>query len=298
MDMNFRMNRNLPKLLLIMMLTLLFFARPAAAQVEIRGTVYDLSQQYAMPGVSVISTSGIGTMTDSLGHYRIRVPSVDSIYFSYLGRATAKFAVREIPAGYPFDMSLQVAVDSLPSVFVQSRNYLLDSLETRKEYRKVFDYAPHYLNNMKMERRPGLGMGLDLDMLLDGKANRRMEAMQSRLIWQEQDNFIDHRWNRSIVRKLTGLESPLLDTFMRQYRPSYDFIQSCETEYEFYNYIQRWGRFFEEDWKIVHKQDSVVPAAAPATAPGGAKANEPGDVKAIAPAVKGAPGGGSGEQHD
>jgi hypothetical protein len=112
---------------------------------------------------------------------------------------------------------------------------------------------------MKMERRPGMGMGLDLDMLLNGKANRRMEAMQSRLIWEEQDKYIDHHWNLSIVHKLTGLESPALDTFMRQYRPSYDFIQSCETEYEFYQYIQRWGKFFEEDWKIAHKQDTVAP---------------------------------------
>jgi hypothetical protein len=152
-------------------------------------------------------------------------------------------------------MSLQVTVDSLPSVLVHGRNYLLDSLETRKEYEKVFNYAPHYLTNMKMERRPGMGMGLDLDMLLNGKANRRMEAMQSRLIWEEQDKYIDHRWNISIVRKLTGLESPALDTFMRQYRPSYDFIQSCATDYEFYQYIQRWGKFFDEDWKIVHKQE-------------------------------------------
>ena len=196
-------------------------------------------------------------MTDSLGHYKIRVLSGDSIYFSYLGRATARIAVAGIPAGYPLDMSLQVTVDSLPSVSVHGRNYLLDSIETRKEYAKVFNYAPHYLNNMKMERRPGMGVGLDLDMLLDGKAIRRMEAMQSRLIWEEQDKYIDHRWNMSIVHKLTGLESPALDTFMRQYRPSYDFIQSCETEYEYYQYIQRWGRFFEEDWRIAHKKDSV-----------------------------------------
>ncbi|HXB95112.1 MAG TPA: hypothetical protein VNU70_08135 [Puia sp.] len=261
---------NPPKLFLILAFTV-FFVRPAAAQVEIRGTVYDQTQQYAMPGVSVLSTSGIGTMTDSLGHYHIRVPSADSLYFSYLGRATARFPVRDLPAGYPFDMSLQVTVDSLPSVYVRSRNYLLDSLENRKEYQKVFDYSSHYLTNMKMERRPGVGMGFDLDMLLDGKANRRMEAMQSRLIWEEQDKYIDHHWNMSVVRKLTGLESPALDTFMRQYRPSYDFIKSCETDYEYYNYIQRWGKFFEEDWKLAHKQDSVMPmgGGAGGVAPGG-----------------------------
>ena len=237
------------------------WSQRAEAQVEITGTVYDQSMRFGMPRVSVLSASGMGTMTDSSGHYKIRVMSTDSIYFSYLGRGTAKFPVASIPAGYPFDMSLQVAVDSLPSVSVHGRNYLLDSIETRKEYEKVFNYAPHYVDNMKMERRPGFGVGLDLDMLFDGKANRRMEAMQSRLVWQEQDNYIDHRWNITIVRRLTGLESPALDTFMRQYWPSYEFIRSCETEYEFYKYIQRWGRFFEEDWRKAHPvMDSVGPA--------------------------------------
>ena len=77
--------------------------------------------------------------------------------------------------------------------------------------------------------------------------------MKSRLEWEEKDKYVDHHWNRAIVRKITGLEPPALDTFMRQYRPGYEFIRSCETEYEFYKYIQEWGRFFDEDWRIAHK---------------------------------------------
>ena len=244
---------NPPKRSLIAVFVLVFFAAPVLAQVEIKGTVYDVSQQYAMQGVSVVSTSGIGTMTDSMGRYRIVVPVTDSISFSYLGRGTAKFAVKGLPVGYPFDMSLQVAIDSLAPALVRSHNYREDSLENRKEYQKVFDYHANYLHNMKMERRAGFGMGLDLDLLLDGKANRRMEALQRRLEEEEQDKYIDHRWNKAVVKRVTGLEPPALDTFMRQYRPSYEFIQSCQTEYEFYKYIQEWGKFFAEDWRIAHK---------------------------------------------
>jgi hypothetical protein len=210
-----------------------------------------------MQGVSVISTSGKGTITDSLGRYRLLVPAGDSISFSYLGRGTAKYAVRDLPAGYPFDMALQVAVDSLPAAQVWSHSYRLDSLENRKEYEKVFNYEGGVMKNMKMGHRPGFGVGLDLDALLDPKANRRMEILKSRLEWEEQQKYIDHRWNQAIVRRVTGLESPALDTFMRQYRPSYDFIQSCETEYEFYKYIQEWGNFFKEDWKIAHKGAAI-----------------------------------------
>lgn len=82
----------------------------------------------------------------------------DSIYFSYLGRSTAKFPVKDIPSGFPFDMSLEVAVDSLPSVFVRSSNYRKDSLENRREYKKIFDYGADYLDNMKAGRRDGVGV--------------------------------------------------------------------------------------------------------------------------------------------
>ncbi|MBN9386328.1 MAG: hypothetical protein J0H74_36555 [Chitinophagaceae bacterium] len=221
-------------------------------QVQINGTVYDKSLQYAMRGVSVMGASGAGTMTDSLGHYHIRLSTGDSIYFSYLGRSTMKFPVKDIPAGYPFDMSLEVAVDSLPTAFVQSSNYRLDSLENRKEYKRIFEYQADYVDNMRAGRRGGFGVGLDFDLLLDGAKNRRMLAFQDRLQWEEKEKYVDHRFTKAIVKRVTGLESPALDTFMRQYRPSYDLIQSCETEYEFYKYILEWSRFFEKDWKATH----------------------------------------------
>jgi hypothetical protein len=249
---------NLPKLMqrlfLRSLLPVLFFlsAGTAFGQVQITGTVYDVSQRFAMIGVSVMGNSGIGTTTDSLGHYSIRLPAHDSIYFSYLGKSTSKFFVGDVPAGQPFDMALQVSIDSLPTAYVRSRNYLTDSLENRKEYAKVFNYQANTLTNMKMTQHAGLGVGLDMDMFFNGKERRRMEAFQTRLEEEEHDKYVDHKFTRAIVKKITGLDTPALDTFMKQYRPTYEFIQSCATEYEFYHYIQEWGKFFNESWKEDH----------------------------------------------
>lgn len=234
------------------MASILFTALTGVGQVLITGTVYDESQRYTMAGVSVLSTLGLGTKTDSAGKYRIRLALDDSIYFSYLGKSTMRFPVKEIGADRPFDMSLAVSVDSLPTVYVRGNNYLLDSLQTRKDYAKVFNYQANYLSNMKSNRRGGMGVGLNLDMFLNGKQNRRMEAFQKRLEEEEKDKFVDHRFSRAIVRRITGLDEPALDTFMVQYRPSQEFIQSCETDYEFYHYIQEWGKYFVEDWTVRH----------------------------------------------
>lgn len=241
----------LPRLRLLMVI-LFLSARPAFGQVVITGTVYDKSQKYTMAGVSVLSTSGLGTQTDSTGHYRLRLGLEDSIYFSYLGKTTLRFPAKEINPDQPFDMALAVSIDTLPAAFVRGNNYYLDSLETRKEYANVFNYGTPYFNSMKTTGRGGMGVGLNMDLLFSAKQNRRMEAFQDRLVWQEQENFVDHHFSKAIVRHVTGLTSPALDTFMVLYRPTKGFIQSCETEYEYYHYLREWSGYFVDDWKVRH----------------------------------------------
>ena len=200
-------------------------------QVEVSGTVYDRTQLFAMPRVSVLSASGKGTMTDSAGHYSIRLAAGDSVYFSYLGKATQMFPVKGSQPTYPLNISLAVTV-------VRPTMYRYDSLANRDEYRKVFEYSPEYLSGS------GAGVGFNLDMLFNAKKNRQLLALQRRLIEQEQDRYVDHRFTRTLVKKITGLEGSQLDMFMKLYRPTYEFILSCENDYEYYKYIKEWGQRF------------------------------------------------------
>jgi hypothetical protein len=89
-----------------------------------------------------------------------------------------------------------------------------------------------------------------------------MEAFQKRLEQEEKDKFVDHRFSRAVVKRITGLDEPALDTFMVQYRPSQEFIRSCETDYEFYHYIQEWGKYFVEDWAARHPDIPAMKHAA------------------------------------
>jgi hypothetical protein len=235
-------------------------ARSALGQVVIFGTVYDNSQKYTMAGVSVLTTSGLGTSTDSTGQYRIRMGLDDSIYFSYLGKSTLRFPAKEINPNQSFNMALAISIDSLPTAFVRGNNYFLDSLSTRKEYGKFFNYGGMpYFNSVKTSGRGGMGVGLNLDLLLNGAESRRMDAFQDRLIWQENENYIDHHFTRSMVRRVTGLESPALDTFMVLYRPTREFIQGCESEYQYYHYVREWSHYFADDWKERHPDIPAYP---------------------------------------
>ncbi|MEI9807248.1 MAG: carboxypeptidase-like regulatory domain-containing protein [Bacteroidota bacterium] len=212
-------------------------ARPASAQwFKIKGTVYDSSRNYAIELVTVLSTSGKGAFTNADGHYEIDVAEKDSIWFSYLGKPTKKFPVLKIANPFAFDISLQINVTVLKEVKVRQRNYKQDSAQNREDYAKVFNY-----------RKPGLrpsvtnmGVGFDVNEIINMfrfKKNRSMLSFQRRLLQEERDKFVDHRFSKALVRRLTGLTGNELDSFMHVFRPPYEFTM-LTNDYDFQEYIK------------------------------------------------------------
>lgn len=205
---------------------------------KIMGYVYDSSRNYPLEAVSVLSTSGKGTITNAEGHYQIEVTEKDSIWFSYLGKPTIKFPVLKIANTFEFDISLQVSIPTLKEVKIKPRNYKFDSLQNRKDYAKIFNYQKPKLKVVTPQY--GVGAGFDLDEIINMfrfKRNRSMASFQKRLLQEEQDKFIDHRFNKALVRRLTLLTGAELDSFMYIYRPSYTFTKMAG-DYEFQYYIK------------------------------------------------------------
>lgn len=224
-------------LLLLFIASAIALPKYAATQVRVSGTVYDASRAYTLPAVSVVSTSGHGTVTDSLGRYTIVVKESDSISFSFLNRPTAKFPVRGIPNIFQFDISLHVPASELPAVKVRPRNYRMDSMQNRIDYARIFDYKKP---GVDITTSPSGMVGLDLAQFINMfrfRQNRRMLAFQKRLLQEEADKFIDQRFNRAITRRITGLTGDSLLQFMQFYRPSYEFTQ-VSSDYEFLEYIK------------------------------------------------------------
>ncbi|MFZ1262994.1 MAG: hypothetical protein WAT34_05740 [Chitinophagaceae bacterium] len=210
----------------------------AAQTYTIRGVVYDSSRNYPLEAVSVLSTSGTGTITNSDGYYEISVMEKDSIWFSYLNKPTMKFSVLKITTPLAFDISLLVNVPTLKEVKIRPRNYKFDSVQNRRDYAKIFNYEKPKIKTVTPQY--GAGMGFDLDEIINifrFKRNRSMESFQKRLLLEEEDKFIDHRFNKALVRRLTQTEGNELDSFMRIYRPSYTFTKFAG-DYDFQYYIK------------------------------------------------------------
>jgi hypothetical protein len=202
--------------------------------------------------VSVMSASGRGTVTDSVGNYEITVPPDDSIFFSYLGRATAKYPVKNINSLNNFDIALHVDATELKEVNVMPRSYRNDSLRNRKDYEKYFDFRkPNPFKLSDGSAGLGMGAGFDLDQIIryfQFDRTKRLLAFQRRLEEDEQDKYIDHRFNPSMVLKVTHLQGDELDSFMVKYRPSYSFCIRA-TDYDLLEYTKLAFTEYQKDRK-------------------------------------------------
>ena len=220
---------------------LFLLAGTVKAQLTISGTVYDSSKVIPVKDVLVKSSGGMTATTDSTGHYNIGASDKDSLTFIYHNKPTARFAVRQIENIGSFDISLHIRVTekfrTLKEVRVFSKSFKQDSVANREEYAKIFNY-----------QRPGIKTsssdysgtpGLDLDEFINifrFKRNKQIKHLQNRLLDQEQENYINYRFNKVLVKRITHLDGNNLDSFMVRYRPDFTFTQTTSTV-NFYQYI-------------------------------------------------------------
>lgn len=213
----------------------------AEGQFTVSGTVYDSTKVVPVPDVMIKSTNGATTNTDSVGHYNLIVNDKDSLTFIYQNKPTARFAVKQIQDIGNFDISLRIRVDekfrTLKGVRVFSKSFKQDSIDNRQEYAKIFNYQKPGISTSTSDYAGGAGMDLDEFInIFRFKRNKQLKYMQNRLMEQEQERYINYRFNKTLVKRITRLEGKNLDSFMVVYRPDFYFVQNSTTVV-FYQYI-------------------------------------------------------------
>jgi hypothetical protein len=114
----------------------------------------------------------------------------------------------------------------------------------------VFNFDKGGIRFSSSNPEAGMSAGVDLDALINVfrfRRNRSMARFQERLIREEQHRYIDYRFNKTIVQRLTTLkEGPLLDEFMQRYRPEYELLTQV-LDIELYQYIQAAAKSFQRE---------------------------------------------------
>ena len=205
---------------------------------KLKGTVYDSTRTSPLISVTVLTSSGKGTVTDLYGNYEIEVKETDSVWFSYLNKPTVKYPVAKIFDATRFDIALHVNVPVLKEVIVKPRNYKMDSLQNRLDYAKAFNWE-------KPKLSPSVNsdgsVGFDLEEIIrmfQFRKNKSAASFRERLLEEEREKFIDHRFNKALVLRLTGLLGAERDSFMLRCRPSYEACLYA-SDYDFQLFIKK-----------------------------------------------------------
>jgi len=236
---------------LLLYIVVLLFVQTGSAQIQLSGTVYDSTKRNLVMGVQVICTCGTMSFTDSVGNYSIYVGEKDSVFFFFLNKPTQKFAVSAIKDFSAFDISISLHVPGrykqLKEIIVYGNTRRQDSIENRLQYDKVFNNDRSGIRFTGSNPDAGMSAGLDLDALINVfrfRRNKSMAMFQQRLIKEEQDRYINYRFNKNIVQRLTTLkEGALLDEYMQLYRPEYELMTQI-LDIELYLYIQETAKRF------------------------------------------------------
>jgi hypothetical protein len=215
---------------LVFFVFLLFICVNTNAQViTISGVVYDISGHQPIESV-IVNSSNSRTITDSLGRYVINAKPKDSLWFSLFGKNSQKFPIDTVTEPRNFNVMIHVSGYDLPEVKVRNSYYKLDSIQNRIDYAKYFNYqAPgiKLSNNQQLFGPAGLTLGFDLDAIINMFSfhkNRNLQYLQTRLVTQEHDKYIDYRFTKRFVQKITHLEGESLEKFMIFSRPSYELL--------------------------------------------------------------------------
>jgi len=215
----------------------------------VKGTVFDISKINYIEKVKVISSNGRFCYTDSLGRYSLFLNEKDSVCFFYNNKYSQQFSLQQINNPDNFDISLHIKVDgkynTLKEVTVISKTFEEERQENHQLNAAFFNYKKPGLN---ASISPSGAVGFDLDEIVNifrFKRNERLLSFQKRLQVEEEEKYINYRFSKNFIKRITGLSGAQLDSFFVWYRPSYSFIMKTD-ELSFNHYVLSAYRHFKK----------------------------------------------------
>lgn len=197
------------------------------AQQFLTGKIYGRGSGDTLISVSIHNiTTQRYDLSDEDGSYRIQVSPGDHVAFSSVGYKTDTLTITAsiLTADYP--IYLEIRPQTLKAVRVgEFSNYQLDSLDRHKEYSWVYD---HYNTPRVDHDRKGDGVGVEMNIFRNTSTSaKQRERLEKRLQKEEQEYYVDFRYNKDYVSRITHFKGDSLKAFMKKYRPSYDYCRKA-----------------------------------------------------------------------
>ena len=199
-----------------------------SGQQFLTGKIYKANSSEHLVSVSIHNiTQQRYDLSEEDGSYRIQAAPGDHISFSSVGYKADTITATASMLTAAHIVYLDVRAQTLQAVRVgQYSNYQLDSMDRRKEYAWVYDHE----NTPKVARdrqgADGVGVTLNIFRNTSSAAKQRIK-LEKRLEKEEEEYYVDSRYNKDYVTRITKLKGDSLLEFMRRYRPSYEYCRKA-----------------------------------------------------------------------
>jgi len=205
---------------------------PPATRQVLTGKIKRRSTNEVLPSVSIINRSQKKTnISDQGGNYRIPARPGDTIVFTSAGYRpdTALVSAWMFQEKNGYLVAMIPNLVELPTVHVDDAdNYKKDSIKRKEEYAWVY---PTHRRRLIGSETPEYGFGIivsPVDYFSARETQKR--RLRRRLKQEEIDYYVDFRFPRAYVARITGLTGDSLQTFMYRYRPSYKYCRNASNE--------------------------------------------------------------------
>lgn len=206
-----------------------FVFQTATAQTLLKGRVVDSKSDSAVSSANILNLANkIQSPAGIDGSYSIEAKEGDRIVISAVGYKPDTILVQYYMLASGYDIALDVQVGYLSNVTVIGNNYSADSLQRREDYRHILDKPARKLIGGST---PQYGVGLTMSPIsFFSSGSKQKRALKKKLLYDEEQAYVDVCFPRSWVSKITGLTGDSLQSFMLRYRPSYKFCREHNKE--------------------------------------------------------------------
>ena len=168
-------------------------------------------------------------LSEENGSYRIQAMPGDRVIFTMIGYRADTLTVTDDMLSGDYPVYLEPKAQTLQAVTVGSlSNYQLDSMARRNEYSWIYDHGKTPL--FERDRKGADGVGVNIELFRNASAaDKQRERLKKRLLKEEQEYYVDSRYSREYIARLTHLQGDSLQKFVTLYRPSYDFCRKAAT---------------------------------------------------------------------
>lgn len=206
------------------------------AQNIIRGEITDFETNSALENVNIRNIYNLnGMTTQSDGKFMLEIKKGELFECSKVGYQTIRIRITNEKEPNFYKLVMQKVPIQLREVDIKGKP--LDFKKDSIRYRQVYNLELSKESKDEIDMR-----SMPLAML--SKKTRQEWAFQEMYKEWEREKYIDFVFNERLVNRITYLEGEELETFLRIYRPRYEFLREA-SQYEFLDYIKHCYYLFE-----------------------------------------------------